>query len=272
MNYIKLINAFYDRLETNPLSTSAIALWHALVHVNNKAGWQREFSVAASVLCVKTGLSERTISNARNDLKVKGYIDFKSRKGNKSAIYLLVDLSEMIANNVSYNLSDSSSDNVSTLNKQKETKPKQLNNDDERGKIMRFYEENGFGTIGTLIAEKIHYWCDDISPELVLEALKRTVMNGKTNFTYTETILQNWMSKKLKTLEDVNAEDLAYKQQKSKQRAYSGPKNRHTREELVPDWLHSNPENQNTSSQVDSAIEQQKIADLQQRLRQKYAK
>lgn len=124
LNYIRLINAFYDRLETSQLSTSAIALWHALANVNNKAGWLREFAVAASVLCIKTGLSERTISNARNDLKMKGFIDFKSRKGSKSAIYQLYDLSAMVAYKVSGkslpaidadNASDKPSDNASAL-------------------------------------------------------------------------------------------------------------------------------------------------------------
>jgi DnaD/phage-associated family protein len=140
MNYIREINAFYDRLETNPLSTSAIALWHALMHINNKAAWIDTFAVAVSVLCVKTGLSERTITNARNELKQRGYIDFQSRKGNRSATYKMIRLSEIVADkfsgnnsvsainadsvsdSVSYSLSDSVSDNLSALNKQNKTK------------------------------------------------------------------------------------------------------------------------------------------------------
>ncbi|MGO4888020.1 DnaD domain protein [Anaerobacillus sp. MEB173] len=93
MNYIKELNAFYDRLETNPLSTSAVALWHALLHINNKTAWVPEFAVAVSVLCTKTGLSERAISKARSELKQKGYIDFCSRKGNQSALYQLRSVS-----------------------------------------------------------------------------------------------------------------------------------------------------------------------------------
>lgn len=92
MNYIKELNAFYDWLEINLLSTSAIALWHALMHINNKAGWAEEFTVAASVLCIKTGLSDRTIRNARNELKQKGRIDWKTRKGNQSAAYKIIPL------------------------------------------------------------------------------------------------------------------------------------------------------------------------------------
>lgn len=138
MNYILEIKAFYDRLEVKPLSSSAIALWHALMHINNKTGWSKEFSVPVTVLSLKSGLSERSVSNARNELKTKGYIDFKSRSGNRSAVYILNHLSANFADNVSDNLSgsvsDSTSDSVSgnpsALNKQNKTKP---NNKKEKG-------------------------------------------------------------------------------------------------------------------------------------------
>ena len=93
MNYIREINAFYDWLETNGLSLSAIALWHALMHVNNKAAWTDEFAVAISVLCVKTGLSPRGVSSARNELAQKGRIKWKQRRGNQSAVYSVIPLS-----------------------------------------------------------------------------------------------------------------------------------------------------------------------------------
>lgn len=147
LNYLKEINAFYDWLELNSLSTSSIVLWHALMHINNKAGWAKEFTVATSVLSVKTGLSDRTIRNARNELKQKGRIDWKSRSGNKSAIYTIIPLSEIVSGstsgkssdkgsknplseinagnlsgNTSGSVSGSTSGNVSTLNKLNKTK------------------------------------------------------------------------------------------------------------------------------------------------------
>ncbi|MGG0757302.1 DnaD domain-containing protein [Brevibacillus laterosporus] len=92
MNYLKEINSFYDRLETNPLSSSAIALWHALMTINNKAGWINEFAVAASVLCVRSGLKDSMFKKARNELQTKGYVSFKSRNGNQSALYRINSL------------------------------------------------------------------------------------------------------------------------------------------------------------------------------------
>lgn len=126
MNYLSEINGFYDWLELNTLSTSAIALWHALMHINNKARWAKEFTVATSVLCLKTGLSERTIRNARNELKQKGRIEWKTRGGNKAASYQVISISATNADSVTDNTSDTLSayvsDNASALNKHKQNK------------------------------------------------------------------------------------------------------------------------------------------------------
>lgn len=89
MNYIAEINSFYDWLETNTISDSAINLWHALMAVNNKTGWKTEFTVAISTLEGRTRLSKSSIIRARNQLKQVGRIDFKERKGNQSCIYLI---------------------------------------------------------------------------------------------------------------------------------------------------------------------------------------
>lgn len=92
MNYIAEINAFYDWLETNQLSSNAINLWHALMATANKASWINRFTVAISVLECKTGLKARTIERARNELQQKGRISWKRRNGNQSAEYSIISL------------------------------------------------------------------------------------------------------------------------------------------------------------------------------------
>lgn len=87
MNYIAEIKAFYDRLEINPLPSPAIALWHALMSIANKTGWQQEFTVAVSILVLKSGLNAQAIKRARNRLEQDGFIAWRSRGGNQSAIY-----------------------------------------------------------------------------------------------------------------------------------------------------------------------------------------
>src|SRR5699024_156451 len=61
------------------------------MHVNNRAHWVDEFSVAASVLCGKSGLASSTFKRARTELKEKGYIKVTSR-GTRAPIYQVVSL------------------------------------------------------------------------------------------------------------------------------------------------------------------------------------
>ena len=90
MNYPKEINMFYDWLETNHLSKSAIALWNALMHVNSKTNWTESFEVAISTLEFKTGFKRSELFDARNVLTQKSRIQWKQRGGNLSATYFII--------------------------------------------------------------------------------------------------------------------------------------------------------------------------------------
>ena len=92
MNYIAEIKAFYDRLELNPQPNTAIALWHALMSIANKAGWPDTFTVAQSVLGLRSGLNASALKRARNKLATDGFIEWKSRGGNQSAQYRIISL------------------------------------------------------------------------------------------------------------------------------------------------------------------------------------
>lgn len=92
MNYIKEINAFYDHMEWNPVSPSAVNLWHALMHINNKAMWKETFTVAGNVLLIKSRLSESSFKRARNELQSKGYIHYIPGKSGQAPTYKMISL------------------------------------------------------------------------------------------------------------------------------------------------------------------------------------
>lgn len=91
MNYLKEINAFHDRIVTNPLSVGAKVLWFTLMQVNNKARWVKEFSIAGNLICCLTGLSKSSFLRARAELRDKGFITYRSR-GTKAPMYQMVSL------------------------------------------------------------------------------------------------------------------------------------------------------------------------------------
>ncbi|MEA0552936.1 DnaD domain protein [Lysinibacillus irui] len=136
-----------------------------------------------------------------------------------------------------------------------------------------FYEQNHFGALGSLIIFKIEQWINDLSEPLVIHAMEKAVLNGKTNWGYVETILKDWYNKKLFTLEAVEAADLqwknqqiqANKQQRNQTKKYYQQKNR--REEVVPGWFdnrHDAVSNDVTESisPMDFEAERKKILEM----------
>ena len=94
MNYIAELNAFHDYLLLNQLSTSEIALWHALVHINNKTMWKTEFAASNLMLQQLTGLSISGITSARNKLKQRGILEYAPGKARQAGKYHLFHFSE----------------------------------------------------------------------------------------------------------------------------------------------------------------------------------
>ena len=137
INYIRQVQAFNDRLLSNPLSSGQIALWHALMHINNKCAWVEWFTAANLSLEALCGLSRQGINKARNVLKQEGLIEFKSN-GTKATSYKIIVLNNSttsdslqasiqgsVQNSIQGGLQDgvqSSVQNSSTLNKQNKTK------------------------------------------------------------------------------------------------------------------------------------------------------
>lgn len=156
MNYIIQIKAFYDRLEINPLNSSEIALWFALMSINNKTAWSDKFTVAASVLCQKSGMKDTSKSSnffkARNALAQAGLIAWKSRKGNQAAEYsitkLYSDLSTYsVGNSVDSSVGSSVDNRVDSsvalnkhkLNKTKTSKPASKKLAEDFEKLWKLY-------------------------------------------------------------------------------------------------------------------------------------
>lgn len=122
-NYLSEINMFYDWLETNQVPKSAIALWHALMHINNKAGWGQTFTVAISTIESKTGFKRSDIFEARNLLTQKGRISWRQRGGNLCSEYTInffcVRIADTIPDAIPNTSPDANPTQKHTINKTK---------------------------------------------------------------------------------------------------------------------------------------------------------
>ncbi|RFB18203.1 DnaD domain protein [Bacillus sp. HNG] len=98
----------------------------------------------------------------------------------------------------------------------------------------QFFVQNGFGTIGSFLTEKIKSWCNDLSNELVIEAMKLAIENSSKRWNYVEAILRDWVDKDYQTLNDVQAARVVYKHQLN-----TPFKKKPIRQEYIPKWIHN---------------------------------
>lgn len=84
---------------------------------------------------------------------------------------------------------------------------KNIDVDDDKGvDIYQTYQEV-FGVLNPLMSQNLEQWAEDLTPELVNEALIRSGTQGAKKFSYTEVILRNWEKEGVKTVEDIAALD-----------------------------------------------------------------
>lgn len=216
MNYTAEIMAFYDWLETNPLPTSAIALWHAIANIATKTDRQQEFAVAISVLEAKTGMNNKAVTRARNQLAQSGLIKWRSRKGNQSALYTFVPLSDNLQDKSNSNfvlqpvrqMSHGMSHNLSrNLSIYKED-DKHDEHDDKKGfaAVAEFYEQN-IGLLPRYVMDEIQDLLNTGTEDgLIMEALKIAVSNNARKWSYAKAVLTDCKNKGICTLKDFKAE------------------------------------------------------------------
>lgn len=219
MNYITEIKAFYDRLETNPLPSPAIALWHALMHTANKTGWQQEFTVAVSVLTMKSGLNDQAVKRARNKLKQSGLIQWEPRGGNQSAAY---QMKSLVVQNEVQNVPQSVPQHEPQYDPQSEPINK-LNETKQINNILRVraYYENHIGVLNKTISTSLEGYLDRMDPEVIEKAISIAAGKGVSNWKYISTILADWIEKQI-----LKADDLKKLEKKAGKNASD-----------MPDWM-----------------------------------
>lgn len=76
MNYIELLNRFYEYVQCSRVSNNAQLLYYTLLAINNKCSWSDWFSRTNVNISGMMGVSEKAFIRARAELKQDGLIDF----------------------------------------------------------------------------------------------------------------------------------------------------------------------------------------------------
>ena len=92
-----------------------------------------------------------------------------------------------------------------------------------------FYQQH-FGVMNPTVMQSVDYWIEDIGEELVIEAMRRAALDQK-GYRYSEGIMRNWAKQNIKTLQDAEAQDIAFSNSRNKKQGVHP-----VRTEKLPDW------------------------------------
>ena len=89
---------------------------------------------------------------------------------------------------------------------------KYIEDDDNNARVnpFVFFEQEGFGTLGSFVAERLGDLIDTYGETLVLNAMKEAVLHGAKNLKYVEAILKNPNSKRRKDDDKIQQSSRSY--------------------------------------------------------------
>lgn len=219
MNYIKQVNTFYKLLPNNPLSSNAQCLYNYLLNKNNELGWIKEFTVSNMIVCGFTNLSRQALDRARNELKTKGYIDYKKGMSNQAGKYLMVEFVaqndtqkslsvDFVTQNNTQDITQSDTQDstqgghtVSILNKQNKTKQNET--------IVAAITEC-LGLVSPFVLQECLSYSGELPVEVIVEALERT-SRANGNWNYCKKILNDWGKNGINTMQKIETSDLKHR-------------------------------------------------------------
>lgn len=129
MNYIKQLNAFYDWVLLNPITPKQQALYLAILNLNNKAGWIKEFTIANQTLQAVCPMGKSDLHKTRNELKKIELIEYKKGKKGQAGSYSIVPLYRTnmetnVETNMDTNMETNMETNARDITKQKQNETK----------------------------------------------------------------------------------------------------------------------------------------------------
>ena len=105
MNYIEIINRFWQMRRACRLSSTEADLLYFLVQESNIREWANPFSCSNKLICATLGMQERTLIETRKRLQKKGFIDFENGCRNlySPKYKILIDTTSRVKSNKTNN-------------------------------------------------------------------------------------------------------------------------------------------------------------------------
>ncbi len=153
-------------------------------------------------------------------------------------------------NNVPVTLRNATEKNREDKNREEKSKTTTSVVEDEQSQaqsVLHFYQNN-FGVLSNYIQSDLMQWCSDLSPELAIKAMQIAQENSK-NYNYAKGIMQNWLTKGIKTLDDVEAEQRQFQKNKV---PFS---RKQKKDEIKPYWAKETEETEQTEQASQQTVD-----------------
>ncbi|MYL56611.1 DnaD domain protein [Virgibacillus halodenitrificans] len=98
---------------------------------------------------------------------------------------------------------------------------------------LLFYQNN-IGVLRPHISNEIAGWSAELGDELTIEAMKRSLERNKISWGYVKSILQSWLNKGIKTIEQAEAEEVEHRDRIHHKRQFSKIP---SSQEVIPEWF-----------------------------------
>ena len=197
-SYIDEINAFKNWLTFNQPTTSAIALWHGLMMINNSCGWKSRFNASYSVITTYTGLKKMAVIRARNSLIEYGLLRVYPRAGNQSTEYELISIASLketqndtqadtqipIAS-LKETQNDTQADTIPRVRQDNISRVRQEEKNNIVDNLVCTYFQKYVRPLSNIIeAEELNALARDYGDSTVINAIDIAVKKGKRNIRY----------------------------------------------------------------------------------------
>jgi len=179
-SYIDEINAFKNWLTFNQPTTSAIALWHGLMMINNSCGWKSRFNASYSVITTYTGLKKMAVIRARNSLIEYGLLRVYPRAGNQSTEYELISIASLKETQ-----NDTQADTIPRVRQDNISRVRQEEKNNIVDNLVCTYFQKYVRPLSNIIeAEELNALARDYGDSTVINAIDIAVKKGKRNIRY----------------------------------------------------------------------------------------
>lgn len=192
--------------------------------------------------------------------KIREQNRLRQQKYRKKQKQLTLEAPSNVTNNVTRN------DEITHGNALEKEEDKEIDKDSSSSNsvqlsdVVSFYQNN-FGVMASIVQEDLIYWSNDLSPELVVEAMKKAAFNQKP-YSYAKGIMNNWSNLNIKSLDQVEQQELQF--ELNKQQKTQSHYGRSKKVEKLPQHMQSTYEEKPLSAE-----EQEKLAESEAELRDK---